>query len=111
MREPITNRGDIRNELFETVRCFCACEADCAESVVFTHIRSGKNIFFVSVGDKKYKYEYALCPYEDRLEYVRYDLYTCKSALYCALSEYFGRKMPWGSLTGIRPTRVAARLL
>ncbi|WP_251545478.1 coproporphyrinogen dehydrogenase HemZ [Pumilibacter intestinalis] len=111
MREPITNRGDIRNELFETVRCFCACESDCAESVVFTHIRSGKNIFFVSVGDKKYKYEYALCPYEDRLEYVRYDLYTCKSALYCALSEYFGRKMPWGSLTGIRPTRVAARLL
>ncbi len=30
-----------------------------------------------------------------------------KLALYVTLSEYFGKELPWGSLTGIRPTRLA----
>ncbi len=30
-----------------------------------------------------------------------------KKALYLALSEYTGKKLPWGTLTGIRPTKIA----
>ena len=32
---------------------------------------------------------------------------TAKRALYFLLSEYFCKTLPWGSLTGIRPTRLA----
>ena len=30
-----------------------------------------------------------------------------KKALYLALSDYTGKKLPWGTLTGIRPTKIA----
>ena len=32
---------------------------------------------------------------------------TCKLAIYSALSEFFNVKMPWGALTGVRPTKMA----
>ena len=34
-----------------------------------------------------------------------------KQALYHVLSEYTGRKLPWGTLTGIRPTKIAMGFL
>lgn len=38
-------------------------------------------------------------------------LVFCKIALYRALSDYFGVNLPWGSLTGIRPTKIVYKLL
>ena len=32
---------------------------------------------------------------------------SAKLAVYRALSSYTGKRMPWGSLTGIRPTKLA----
>ena len=46
-------------------------------------------------------------PYAGELEYKRYARRFAKLALYRALSEYTGRRMPWGALTGIRPTKLA----
>ena len=34
-----------------------------------------------------------------------------KAALYQMLSEYTGKELPWGSMTGVRPTKVATELL
>ena len=34
-----------------------------------------------------------------------------KAALYRMLSEYTGKELPWGSLTGVRPTKIATELL
>ncbi len=34
-----------------------------------------------------------------------------KAALYCQLSEYTGKTLPWGTLTGVRPTKIATELL
>ena len=45
------------------------------------------------------------------LEEKRYITRAIKKFLYEILSEYFNVKLPWGSLTGIRPTKVAYELL
>ena len=110
MHELITNRGDIRSELNETVRCFIPDTTESGISVNFTYVRSARVTFFIGIGDTRYTYSYDVCPYEDKLRATRYDLYICKHALYRALSDYFGKTLPWGSLTGIRPTRIAVRL-
>lgn len=34
-----------------------------------------------------------------------------KAALYRMLSEYTGKELPWGSLTGVRPTKIATEML
>ena len=34
-----------------------------------------------------------------------------KAALYHMLSEYTGKTLPWGSMTGVRPTKVATERL
>lgn len=34
-----------------------------------------------------------------------------KAALYRLLSEYTGKELPWGSLTGVRPTKIATEML
>lgn len=34
-----------------------------------------------------------------------------KQLIYTALSEYTGKKLPWGTLTGIRPTKIPMTLL
>ena len=43
---------------------------------------------------------------EDELTYIRLRKRACKQALYYALKEATGYTPPWGSLTGIRPTRL-----
>ena len=49
----------------------------------------------------------ALSRPDDRVE-VKNDL---KRLLYGVLSELTGKRLPWGSLTGIRPTKIAMQLL
>lgn len=56
------------------------------------------------LGEKKYKLEYLLTPIETVKK-------RCKLALYDALSSYFGISLPWGCLTGIRPTKLAYDLI
>lgn len=34
-----------------------------------------------------------------------------KAALYHMLSEYTGKELPWGSMTGVRPTKIATEML
>ena len=43
----------------------------------------------------------------DELELKRLERRFAKLALYEILSELYGEKMPWGALTGIRPTKLA----
>lgn len=48
---------------------------------------------------------------EGTLEQKRYFKYGVKIALYHLLTQATGKVMPWGSLTGIRPTKLAYELL
>ncbi|MGN1235703.1 MAG: coproporphyrinogen dehydrogenase HemZ [Christensenellaceae bacterium] len=45
--------------------------------------------------------------YTDELEFKRYAKRFSKLALYALLKKKYARTMPWGALTGIRPTKLA----
>ena len=47
MYELITNRGDIRSDLLETVRCFLPDATASADMINFTYVKSGAVTFFV----------------------------------------------------------------
>ncbi len=80
--------------------------------IVHTAInKDGKNVLnTVKLPDKEYSFTNIITSKEDiavKREYKR----MCRHAVYSALSDYTGRKMPWGSLTGIRPTKLAYEYL
>ncbi|MCR5213798.1 MAG: coproporphyrinogen dehydrogenase HemZ [Eubacterium sp.] len=50
---------------------------------------------------------YVYGDYKDRARYRN----KLKRAIYRLLSEYTGRTLPWGSLTGMRPTKIASSAL
>lgn len=60
----------------------------------------------VNVNDKGYKYSYPYNP-NGALEEKRFQKRFLKLSLYKALSDFSGKKLPWGALTGIRPTKLA----
>ncbi len=49
--------------------------------------------------------------YKDELEQKRYLKRAVKSEIYMLLAKKFDKKLPWGCLTGIRPTKVGYELL
>lgn len=55
--------------------------------------------------------EITLKPYHDDLEKRRYCKREVKKFLYVILSEYFKKTLPWGCLTGIRPTKLGHELV
>ncbi len=61
--------------------------------------------------EKEYSFVEAKHSVEDELLKQRYKKRAAKRAVYEALSEYTGVKLPWGSLTGIRPTHLAYEYL
>lgn len=52
------------------------------------------------------EYEYKTVLYGDELERKRIMKRAVKISAYRALTKYFKQQMPWGSLTGIRPTKL-----
>ncbi len=72
---------------------------------VFSHA-DGEFFNAVEIGGKRYEFrERQECA--GALEYKRYAKRFAKLALYEALRAHTGRSMPWGALTGIRPTKLA----
>ena len=111
MYEFITNRGDIRNELQELIRCFFPAAENGQTIVRFTYVKTACITLYIGVNDARYTFTYPSAQAASKADYIRYELYVCKHALYRALSEYRNKTLPWGCLTGIRPTRLALRLL
>lgn len=62
----------------------------------------------LTLGDKRYEWQYRPGkPERDELEYK----HECKRFLYRSLCDCTGKTLPWGSLTGIRPTKIAYGML
>ena len=80
------------NEVFNVYRSF-GVDID-------VKCRFGEGI--IEVGDNRYKVDYSPKMNEARGR---------KHALYAVMSDYTGITLPWGSLTGIRPTKLAYELL
>lgn len=98
-----TNCENFRADIMDVLRAF-GCEEE-----EFTH-------YFSSAGGKMFnRIEYCGKFYdfsedytaENRLAFKRLAKRSCKLSFYNVLSETLGINLPWGALTGIRPTKLA----
>ena len=99
----VTNCAFLENELLDVVRLFKRRPSEIAhsfayeEGVFFNDFTvDGQTFSFVDRGQ--------VC---DELVYKRLERRFAKLRLYQILSDLYGEKMPWGALTGIRPTKLA----
>ncbi len=100
-----STREKLVPELMDVVRLF-----EGAEELEIAHDMKRENGFenVFTLGGREYRYvdkDEAKTPLEEKSLEKRY----AKLSLYRLLSEYYGKRLPWGSLTGIRPTRLAYR--
>ena len=98
-----TNCQFLENELLDVVRLFKRRPENIAHSfryeggVFFNAFQiDGREFSFQDVGQVR-----------DELEYKRFERRYAKLRLYEILSKLYDEKMPWGALTGIRPTKLA----
>ena len=61
----------------------------------------------VTVNGQTYAYGNVVPPFNDKMVEKRYVKRYAKLSLYKALARFTGKDMPWGALTGIRPTKLA----
>ncbi len=98
-----TNNEYLKPEIMDVIRLFNAEEED------FTHYFSysgGKFYNCIEYGGGFYDFEDEYNP-EDEIEYKRYAKRFAKLAFYNVLSAAKNISLPWGALTGIRPTKLA----
>ena len=113
-----TNYEKISNEIFNVCHLFYPEEKLNENEPFVTHkMTTDKNIitneFTVKNGDDNFslieKKEFK--PTNDALEDQRQLKRFAKLTLYKLFSSHFNKNMPWGSLTGIRPTKIGYDLL
>lgn len=98
-----TDCGFLENELMDVVRLFKSCP----QSVTHAFRFDGGvfyNDFVVDGKAYSFKDEGQGC---DEIEFKRLERRFGKLGLYAVLSELYKEDMPWGALTGIRPTKMA----
>lgn len=99
-----TNTIWLSDELLDELKLFERFYG--GESVKVDVFETDKLRVAVTVNGKIFPYETEL-PYGEALEVKRIYKRFAKHSLYTALSAYYGVELPWGSLTGIRPTKLA----
>ncbi len=98
-----TNSEYLRPEIMDILRAFGCEEED------FNHYfssASGKYLNVIEYGGEFYDFEED-CEEEDELIFKRLAKRSCKLAFYKVLSKTKNIHLPWGALTGIRPTKIA----
>lgn len=98
-----TNSEGLREEIMQVIRAF-----DCADED-FTHYFScSGNKFFNSVEYNGTFYDFEEeFKAENDLVFKRLAKRSCKLAFYKVISQAKNISLPWGALTGIRPTKLA----
>ena len=97
------------SELNEVINMFAG-----ADGLKIRHIFSEKDdrvVNTVVVNGKSYAFGNLLTGVKNDIERKRYVKRYAKLSLYKALSAVYGIKLPWGALTGIRPTKLAYQQL
>ena len=93
----------LENELMDVVRLFEKRPTSICHSF---HFSDGVFYNDFTVDGKDYSFE-DRGQVADEIVYKRLERRYAKLALYRILSDITGEKMPWGALTGIRPTKMA----
>lgn len=98
-----TNSEYLRPEIMDVLRAFCCEEED------FTHYFSfSRDKFFNSIEYRGEFYDYENEGVaEDELVFRRLAKRFAKLAFYNTVSKVKNIRLPWGALTGIRPTKLA----
>ena len=96
-----SNLPEFDNDLKEVAVLFD--EAEISHTASFF---DGKMQNEITVNGKPFCYLYDFIP-TDAITDKRYKKRYSKLSVYKALSAYFSKEMPWGALTGIRPTKLA----
>lgn len=104
-----TNVPEFYNDISESIRAFCEVDvielSENGEVTLFEKVENGILIanadFNGSLGEYTEKIEAA-----DEISLKRVKKHGAKLAMYDALKKATGKKLPWGSLTGIRPTKL-----
>lgn len=98
-----TNTDFLYGELMDVLRLFGAELPDVAHYFVHDGYKFANSVI---VGGREYDFTEEM-PWRGELEFKRYAKRFSKLALYKALRAETGKEMPWGALTGIRPTKLA----
>jgi coproporphyrinogen dehydrogenase HemZ len=110
-----TNDMRLLHELEETLRVFSTALPESAEirhTLVRTSVKDVHTFILSLSGIKKtYTYTAASSQSQDTVEGLRLTRRAAKLGLYHVLREVTGITLPWGSLTGIRPTRLCRQLI
>ena len=117
-----TNAPELAGEIAEEIRLFIderrIEESDSAgEGYHLAQESCEKNGFYSKAvlfvdGKEASRGECALAlSAETELEFKKYKKRAAKQSVYNCLKDYFKREMPWGSLTGIRPTKLLRKLI
>ena len=106
----LTNHPEMENELLNEVKLFFY---DLDADMSIDHIgnfneEDCKNV--VIINGKEYVFTEKI-KYQSDIEKTRRYNRSAKKAMYGALSSYTSQNHPWGSLTGIRPTKIGYEFL
>ncbi len=102
-----TNREDYKKELEEVVYMFST-----GEDLTIEHFQEeNEHRYFdsVTVNGNVFSFENFHKPTDD-LDKKRFEKRFSKLAIYLSLTKFYGVKLPWGALTGIRPVKMARDL-
>jgi coproporphyrinogen dehydrogenase HemZ len=115
----ITNLTDYENDIMELVRNFYTRkEIECIDDGKVVELNGDLKdenylvLINIKDGDKTLSksYSFTISKKLDDLLKNRYIKRYAKNSLYFALSEFYGKTLPWGSLTGVRPTKLGYEL-
>ena len=114
----ITDETYLEQEIFALTHLFMQdTELDDNKPYIYFNMNLvGVNLFVdftIEFEDATIKFQNTVTinKYKNELEQKRYVKRAVKNQLYNILSKKFNKTLPWGSLTGIRPTKVGYELL
>lgn len=110
-----TNRLDIESELLDEVKLFYPYFDEQNLSIKHTYFSEIsdkiKVVNRVEIDGKIYEFSAEFDNNLPELERKRVDKRACKTAIFNALKSFSKKEIPWGSLTGIRPSKLVYDLL
>ena len=99
-----TNLENIQSELLEVINLFGENELNIRHTFKESE---NKVVNTVSLNGKVFAYGNFIGAITDEIEKKRLIKRYAKLSVYKALSKFYNKDLPWGALTGIRPTKLA----
>lgn len=106
-----------KNELYDDLMSEIMLFDDPSDYFIVEHFCETTDVYVNKVaiktdkGIKEYRFSEPVLRSNSQIRNTRYFKRAAKKAVYCAMKQFTGKQIPWGSLTGIRPTYLAYEFL